>query len=187
MSKMKEQVGRLIAEIEAKFGIHVPRSPINDAPYPFFAASMPVGWCWDSCWALYEDCLERMWLMCDRKHETIDTCETLLLEAVRQYCNSRYEEFLGLPTMPFIRHPLQFAIGHLHHGQQMRTGWGTTHPNPIADRDDALNKLLCETCFSNYMKHNFDEATYPLILADIAKSRFPVISLLLAPSAKLGA
>jgi hypothetical protein len=42
----------------------------------------------------------------------------------------------------------------------MATGW-KARPETLGDRIDKWNNMLIETRTSNYVKHNFNQSTYP--------------------------
>jgi hypothetical protein len=46
----------------------------------------------------------------------------------------------------------------------LRTGWKTTAPESLFERNDILNNMLVETQTSSFYKHHFDESTYPRML-----------------------
>ena len=165
-----KDIGRMehvIAEIEGVFGRKVARSPADNAPWPFHEYSMPNHWCWPLLWKLFKTRLTRMTIACNRKYETVDNEETLLLQCIIQRLDPEHKEFLGLPLVPFIRHPLKFSVAHKHHGRQMRTGFKTIHPLSLDDYDSVLSNILFETWLSNAMKLDFDEDLYDAMLADL--------------------
>lgn len=97
----------------------------------------------------------------------IDSIETLYLECIWQRADPECKEFLDLPLTVYARHPLRFTVAHRVHGQQMRTRWTSPEPQSINDRDDDLCNIDIESTTSNCARHNYSEAEYDDILADI--------------------
>jgi hypothetical protein len=111
----------------------------------------------------------RMRTICNAKWETIDNAVTLFLELLLQYLrNDGKDEFFGVPMTIFPNHPLNFSVGHLRHGEQMRTGFKTLYPESLdEDYDQGLSNICFETWITNRMKWNFDEDKYEEIHQDL--------------------
>lgn len=101
----------------------------------------------------------------------IDTVDTLFLEMIYQALDPAYTEFLGLPIVAWMRHPLCLAIAHKVHKRQMRTGWTSEHPTCLSERDEAKNNILIETQVSNFLKHDFPVSAYPRLIAMVKDIR----------------
>lgn len=94
---------------------------------------------------------------------------TLLLECIFQHLKfSGKDEFLGLPMTVFEKHPLNFSIGHRHHGNQMRTGFSGLYPHSLEDYDEELSNICFETHLSNHTKWDHAESEYDDIRKDMA-------------------
>ena len=95
-------------------------------------------------------------------------------EIFYQVCTneSRYAEFLRLPLTANVRDPLMLSVAHDIHGKQMRTGW-PEHPKSIDERDEALNNMLIETTFSNFLKFDFDPRWYEDLRELVASIKVP--------------
>ncbi|CAD0025606.1 unnamed protein product [Aureobasidium pullulans] len=102
---------------------------------------------------------------------SIDTVDTLFLEMIYQALDPAYTEFLGLPIVAWMRHPLCLAIAHKVHKRQMRTGWTSEHPTCLSERDEAKNNILIETQVSNFLKHDFPVSAYPRLIAMVKDIR----------------
>jgi hypothetical protein len=77
-----------------------------------------------------------------------------------------------LPLTVYMRHPLKFALGHRHHGFQMRTGW-PLDPKSLSDREEALNNVLVESWSTNSMKVDLDESYCPFLKGMLADYQIP--------------
>lgn len=179
-------------QFEAEFDVLVPRSQDG---CPWFGHTQTLDkWSWSVAWGEMNTRFHRMKLLCNGYWVTEDTAFTLYIECLFQYCarscaierlrdtfwsisekrafQLQYREFLGLPLLFQAWHPLNFSIAHKLHGRQMRTGW-TMEPETLNDRNDALNNILCETRFTNSLKHNFPTIDYEFLLEVIRSINMP--------------
>ncbi|KAH7469602.1 hypothetical protein IWW34DRAFT_849291 [Fusarium oxysporum f. sp. albedinis] len=184
------QINNIISEIERWANVSLPRR--HGCPFFGHPDAMPTDWCWKSCYTFMYDKLNMMQHKCNKYWVTVDSLETIYLECVFQVCvgrmvimtddpdfehkvvmKNKYSEFLGLPLDVEIRNPLTFVVAHRVHGRQMRTGWALDSQT-LADRDDSINNILIETRSSNFLKHNFAEADYPMLKKLVADVRMPL-------------
>ena len=92
---------------------------------------------------------------CNDKWETIDSKETLYLQAVWQALSPSHTEFFDLPMVMCAMHPLGFVTAHDRHGLQMRTRQTMPQLFSINDWDGSWCNILIETCISNNAKSTF--------------------------------
>lgn len=99
----------------------------------------------------------------------VDVVETIYLECLWQMADPVYKDksLFGFPLTVWIRHPLRFVVGHVQHGQQLRSAWTTRTPESIKDRDENLGNMSIESAIENYAKSNLPNDSYPLILAKV--------------------
>ena len=172
----RERMLRLAQQIADCFGYDLPHAQ-DGTPWFGLAALMPKRWSWEDAAVLFNDRVQRMRLKCNRHWEMRDTAETLFIEGIYQFCSGCYPEFLGLPMVAEVSHPLgfsiahkltivikvgnplQFSIAHKHHGQAMWTGW-EPEPTDMSQRSEAGNNILFETWTTNLLKLDMDERYY---------------------------
>ncbi|TKA78945.1 hypothetical protein B0A55_09245 [Friedmanniomyces simplex] len=166
----QERYDGLIKQMAARKAgpVELPRG--NDgAPFPWRPEHKPSDW----SWALLEGHMayhfELMDEWCDRLFTTEECPETIFLEVLWQWFdNGGRDPFLRLPMTVFARHATAWALGHLHHGQPMRTGWPLrVRITDISQRDALRCNVLVEPRIGNYMKMDFPEAEYQLMLEDL--------------------
>ncbi|KAK3074667.1 hypothetical protein LTR53_002745 [Teratosphaeriaceae sp. CCFEE 6253] len=166
----QERFNDLIRQmLERKAGpIALPRGA-DGAPFPWRAEHMPRAWSWTMLEAHMAWHFELMDYWCDRYFTTEESPETIFLEVVWQWFdNGGRDPFLRLPMTVFVQHATAWALGHVHHGQPMRTGWPlNVRITDIVQRDAARCNVVVEPRISNYMKMDFSETEYPAILEDI--------------------
>lgn len=175
----QDNLQRLFSQIAAEFGVDLVTGT-DGCPWWGHPTALPQSWRWGAASNLVRQRYIRMRELCNGLDLTRDTYETLWLELVFQHCVKRcqqfvdgvwsaqqkkiwaiqYAEFLNLPLVEGMKHPLAFSIGHRLHGQPMFSGWAE-HPTALADRNDAENNLIVESRFSNYLKLNFLSRFYP--------------------------
>jgi hypothetical protein len=184
------QINSIVLEIEKWTNVSLPR--YQGCPFFGHPDCVPTDWRWETCYTMMFNRQQIMQYYCNRRWETADSIETLYLECVFQVCvgrmvimiddqdygqkvamKNKYCEFLGLPLDVEHRNPLTFAIAHRVHGRQMRTGWAL-NSKTLADRDDSINNILIETRSSNFLKHCFAEADYPMLKQLVADVRMPL-------------
>lgn len=168
----KQRLLKIVKQIEKKFNKRCSYAE-DGCPWISLAETMPKDWCWGNCWSLFAERQQREWDSCNRNFEQVDVPETLFLEAIWQFCDPGYVEFLGLPLVAWWVHALRFTIGKKDHRRGMRTGWRTIRPTSIEDRDETLNNVLFETCTSNFLKNNFLDADLIQIRQELAKTVVP--------------
>ncbi|KAM0718170.1 hypothetical protein Q7P37_006502 [Cladosporium fusiforme] len=166
-----EAVDNMIALFEAFHGKQIHRSP-DGAPWLWIEHHMPPQWSWYRLWRLFAGRLYRFQMLCNRKHETVDSVTTLFLEGVYQHLkHSGRDELFGLPMTIYSKHPLCMSIGHRHHGEQMRTGFKTLHPTALSDYDEGLSNICFEAQVTNHAKFDYPEDDYEMIHNDLLKAR----------------
>lgn len=77
-----------------------------------------------------------------------------------------------MPLAIYPHKPLTFAITHIIHQSQMRTGW-PRRPIMLRDRVDADDNILVEAQASNFMKPYFHESFYPKLKSVVLGIRMP--------------
>jgi hypothetical protein len=162
----------IIEQAERQHSKVIPKGP-DGAPWIWIPFHMPRDWSWHDLSVLMAGRFWRMRNLCNAKWETVDNCVTVFLELVLQYFrNDEKDEFLGLPMTIFLRHKLNFSIGHRRHGQQMRTGFKSLHPTSLVeDYDEDLNNICFETVLSNHIKWDFTDSQYEVIHQDLRTVR----------------
>jgi hypothetical protein len=158
----------IIGQAERQYSKVIPKGP-DGAPWIWIPFHMPPDWSWHTLSVIMGGRFWRMRNLCNAKWETIDNCVTVFLELVLQYFrNDEKDEYFGLPMTIYIRHQLNFSIGHRQHGQQMRTGFKTLYPTSLdEDYDEDLNNICFETTLSNRIKWGFDDTDYEAIHQDL--------------------
>jgi hypothetical protein len=98
----------------------------------------------------------------------IDTSEGLFAEFIYQLCTDEpeYQEFMDLPRVFWIRHPLRVSVAHKVHGKSMQTGW-PRHPRTLADRNNEMNNILFETWTSNSAKLDMSDENCAALRDDV--------------------
>jgi hypothetical protein len=164
----RRDIDRVIGQAELRFGRKICRGP-DGAPWLWIKHHMPCDWSWDYLWRLFASRLHRMEYSCNGKWETVDNTVTLLLECAYQHLKQDGKDaFLGLPMTAYIKHTVTFSIGHLHHNEQMRTGFNTAYPQDLdEDHDESLNNISFEARVSNLIKWDYPEEEYKHILEDM--------------------
>ncbi|KAK1819153.1 hypothetical protein LTR12_006468 [Friedmanniomyces endolithicus] len=138
-------------------------------PFPWRPEHMPPDWSYEFLegkMAYHFDIMDKL---CDRHFTTEESPETIFLEVLWQWFdNGGRDVFLGLPMTIFPGHATAFALGHLHHGRPMRTGWPLDVViTNLSQRDESRCNVLVETRISNYMKMDFSETEYQAIRDDL--------------------
>ncbi|KAK3696999.1 hypothetical protein LTR37_017706 [Vermiconidia calcicola] len=147
--------------------IQLPRGT-DGAPFLWRPEHMPYDWSWaklEGHMAWHFELLDK-W--CDWRNDTAETPETLFLELVWQWIdNGGRDPLRRLPMTLFAHHATAWAIGHLHHGLPMLTRWPTgVVITDIAQRDDSRCNVVIEPRIINYLKMDYAEEEYELILND---------------------
>jgi hypothetical protein len=172
--EQRKTIQRIGEQIARKF--QKPNFPHNGDGCPWFGQfePMPPSWSWDVLFAICSTRLHRMKFYCNRHWVLIDNEITTALELLYQaYTDEEeYAEFLGLPLSVYTLSPLTISIAHKHHGRQMRTGW-PENPTSLSDRDNIANNILIESQFTNFLKRDFPESTYPDLQAIVASIEVP--------------
>jgi len=159
----------IIGQMEVAYGKTVLRSP-SGAPWPFIAHHMPAIWTWYDILFCFAERLYRMTKDCNRKHETAETVESLLLECIRQYLKYEGREpIFGLEMTIWARHPLSFVIAHDVHGRQMRTGFADPWniQDFFQDYDEARCNIAFQPQITNFAIHNFPDEDVARIVEEV--------------------
>ncbi|KAK0843741.1 hypothetical protein LTS02_015985 [Friedmanniomyces endolithicus] len=141
----------------------------DGAPFPWRPEHMPPDWSYELLEGKMAYHFDLMDKWCDRHFTTEESPETIFLEVLWQWFdNGGRDVFLGLPMTIFAGHATAFALGHLHHGRPMRTGWPLDVViTSLSQRDGSRCNVLVETRISNYIKMDFSETEYQAIRDDI--------------------
>lgn len=81
------------------------------------------------------------------------------VEVLVQFCRGG-RGFLNLEWVLTVRHPRRLVLAKLHHKRAMRTAWTNEKPRTLADRDETLLNLSCQTVSENMAQLDFEESTY---------------------------
>lgn len=138
-------------------------------PFPVHGP-MPVGWSWGTLYGFFQAQLERMREHCNRKHETTDSVQTLLLEGIIQFL-SPVDNVFRLPWVIWNRHPLGVFIGaedtegRCAQDSQLRARQHL--PSTIAEQH------LFEARIENFARSEFDEGNFARIRDEAAALLIP--------------
>lgn len=148
----------------------LPRSPRDGAPFPWRSEHMPDDWNWNMLEEHLAYHYDLMWLWCDWDFDTDEDPETLLLALIWQWIeNGGRDPWLRLPMTLYAFHAAEYAIGHIRHGQAMRTGFPVGIViTDIAQRVGRLCNTVFEPRIANYMKMNYAASEYADIQDDLA-------------------
>ncbi|KAI7484830.1 hypothetical protein KC357_g3059 [Hortaea werneckii] len=170
-SQDRKRFDDLISQMQEHHNVQIelPRGKSDNAPFPWRAEHMPEDWSWARLEAHMAYHYDLMYYWCDRYFTTDEDSETLFLELMWQYMeNNGRSAWLGIPLTLFNHHAAGWAIGHLHHGQPMRTRFLVGEkPTNISQRDDSRCNVLIEPRIANYMKMDYPEEEYDTILQDL--------------------
>ena len=139
------------------------------APWPWRPDHMPPSWSWAKLEAHMKYHFNLMDIWCDKHFVTDELPEQLFLELMWQWIDNGggYARW-NIQATAYGHHAFGWAIGHLHHGHQMLTGWPRhkliTHIN---QRDEPRCNVLIEPRIWNFMKMDYAEDTYDTILAEL--------------------
>lgn len=193
------RVKKLVAKIEAEFGVDLPRGSLDDCPWFGTNDSIPSSCSWAKCGAMMAAIFYRWRDDCNKQHPTEDEPECIFIEIIFIACvwiwtdknkdkdtdteagkfwdrdqrlafSKEYSEFLGLPVVSAINNPLCLAVSHKLHGHAMRTGWRKA-PTELSHRDNERQNMLLESQCSNYAKHNFATKDYEGIKTLLRENR----------------
>ncbi|KAK1092911.1 hypothetical protein LTR48_003371 [Friedmanniomyces endolithicus] len=149
------------------------RKGADGAPFPWRPEHMPPDWSYELLEGNMAYHFRLMDKWCDKYFTTEESPETIFLEVLWQWFdNGGRDVFLRLPMTVMPQHATGFALGHLHHGNPMRTGWPidveiTDH----SQRDGSRCNVLVETRISNLMKADYSETEYQAIRNDLQHCR----------------
>ncbi|KAK4542896.1 hypothetical protein LTR36_006085 [Oleoguttula mirabilis] len=168
----RSRINDLIRQMRENFSDNttpMPRGTVDKAPFPWRPEHMPKDWSWAKLEGHMAYHFELMDWWCDWMFVTGEDSETLLLELIWQWMeNGGRDPFLRLPMTVFAHHAAGWAIGHVHHGLPMRTRWPAgVRITDIDQRVDERCNVVIEPRIANYMKMDYPEEEYPLILEDL--------------------
>lgn len=162
-----------VERYETYFGVKLPEK--DGCPYFCADYSMPDDWSWAAAFGVATERFVRMRDLCNLKGCTIDTPKSIFIFCIIAGCASRciidsddpeaekkqeikqqLRDILGLPLAIETGNGLRFAIGHLHHDNDMFTG---VHPTTFEWDFERCN-VLVETCTTNWAKMDYPEFLY---------------------------
>lgn len=195
------RVKKMVAKLEAEFGVRLPRGSIDDCPWFCTKDSMPKSWCWSMCGALMAAVFFRWKELCNKKDPTEDDPECIFIEIIFIACvwiwtgknkdndtdtdteagkfwDHDQELAFGKEYSEFLGLPIVFAISNplcLAVGHKLHGHAMRTGwrdaPTELSHRDNERQNMLLESQCSNFAKHNFATADYEGIKTLLRENR----------------
>lgn len=167
-------------ELQQFYGVKLVEA--NGCPYFLHEKTMPPDWGWVMCLTICRDRMIRMRDLCNRTGTTCETPETIYIFCIVVACVRKcfispndpktelkrrqkqlFVELLSLPLALLPFHGLRFALGHIHHGQNMDTGVDID----TLEFDETKCNVIMEACTTNFLKGNYPESTYPNLVKTV--------------------